>query len=154
VVTLSVPPLRERLDDLPMLAAHLSKDAKLKLELNEETQAILRSYAWPGNVRELKNVLFRMATLGGSPDLAPASMSARPPKQEAREAVDANEIDERDLPPEFHKARESMIDRFEQQYLKDLLSKSDGNVSHAARTAGIARGHLYRLLKKHGLASR
>ncbi len=152
VVTVSLPPLRERLDDLPLLARKLLADDQLSLELTDETLAILRSYTWPGNVRELKNVLFRMATLGGQPDLAHGTVA--PSESRAAKQKPDDALDQGDLPAEFHKARESLIERFERQYLKDLLAKNEGSISDAARTAGIARGHLYRLLKKHGLASR
>ncbi|MBL8955138.1 MAG: sigma 54-interacting transcriptional regulator [Myxococcaceae bacterium] len=153
VVTVVLPPLRERLDDLPLLARKLLDDAQLSLELHDETLAILRSYTWPGNVRELKNVLFRTATLGGAPDLSSGSHTPIPrATQPAAMAVKAAApaLDD-DLPPDYRRARESLLARFEKQYVKDLLEKSGGNVSAAARTAGIARAHMYRLLNKHGL---
>jgi transcriptional regulator with GAF, ATPase, and Fis domain len=152
VVTVVLPPLRERLDDLPLLARRLLAEAKLDLDLNEETLKILRSYTWPGNVRELKNVLFRTATLGGRPDLPGSPPTSAAAKVSARGVATSKEpaIDE-DLPPDYRRARESLLSRFERQYVKDLLEKSQGNVSQAARTAGIARAHMYRLLNKHGL---
>jgi two-component system, NtrC family, nitrogen regulation response regulator GlnG len=149
VFSVTLPPLRARLDDVGVLASRVLHEAGKSLDLNEDALAILRSYAWPGNVRELKNVLLRMVTLGGAPDIG-----AAPPKErgvEYRPAVSPPRPAPDDLPPEFSKARESMISRFEQAYLKDLLEKSNGNLSLAARTAGLARGHLYRLIKKHGL---
>jgi DNA-binding NtrC family response regulator len=150
VVTVVLPPLRERLDDLPLLARRLLDEAKLDLELKDETLAILRSYTWPGNVRELKNVLFRTATLGGRPDLPGGSAPAPLPKVAAAAKGKEPAIDD-DLPADYRRARESLLSRFERQYVKDLLEKSGGNVSQAARTAGIARAHMYRLLNKHGL---
>ncbi len=76
VFTVTLPPLRARLDDLGLLADRVFKEAGKSLELSEDTLAILRSYAWPGNVRELKNVLVRMATLGGRPDVLEAGAQA------------------------------------------------------------------------------
>ncbi len=151
VVTVVLPPLRERLDDLPLLARKLLDDAQLSLELTDETLSILRSYTWPGNVRELKNVLFRTATLGGAPDLAAANPQPAIPKTTVSKKPEAGPALDEDLPADYRRARESLLARFEKQYVKDLLEKSGGNVSQAARTAGIARAHMYRLLNKHGL---
>ncbi len=151
VVTVPVPPLRERLDDIPLLAEKLLADAGLSLELSEAALATLRSYAWPGNVRELRNVLMRAATLETTPEIAHPSSGGSSAPAEAPTAAPERRREEPELPIDYRQARETMLARFEREYLLNLLAKNERNVSRAARNAGVARGHLYRLLKKHGL---
>ncbi len=145
VVAVKVPPLRERLEDIPLLAEKLLAHAGLTLELPEPALATLRSYVWPGNVRELRNVLMRAATLETLPEIA-AAPAGKPPPAEPEQRRQ-----EEELPIDYRQAREGMLARFEREYLLNLLAKNDRNVSRAARSAGVARGHLYRLLKKRGL---
>jgi DNA-binding NtrC family response regulator len=102
---------------------------------------LLRVYDWPGNVRELRNVIERAVKLGTQPTL-PAQTRDRkdtPPRGTTA-----------DLP--FKEAKERLVGAFERDYLADLMSRCENNVSLAAREAGIARVYLHRLLQKHGLA--
>jgi len=150
VIPLSVPPLRERREDIPLLAAHFL------LELSQEngapaktfTPAALEALAampWPGNVRELKNFVFRLAIL--SPfdlvdvaDLPLAASGAEP-------AADYDFIDPFLQVPSFREARAL----FEKQFLRRKLSECKGNVSLLAEKIGLERSHLYRKLKAYGL---
>jgi two-component system nitrogen regulation response regulator NtrX len=150
VIPLSVPPLRERREDIPLLAAHFL------LELSQEngapaktfTPAALEALAampWPGNVRELKNFVFRLAIL--SPfdlvdvaDLPLAASGAEP-------AADYDFIDPFLQVPSFREARAL----FEKQFLRRKLSECKGNVSLLAEKIGLERTHLYRKLKAYGL---
>jgi len=150
VIPLSVPPLRERREDIPLLAAHFLK------ELSQEnggpaktfTPAALEALAampWPGNVRELKNFVFRLAIL--SPfdlvdvaDLPLAASGAEP-------AADYDFIDPFLQVPSFREARAL----FEKQFLRRKLSECKGNVSLLAEKIGLERSHLYRKLKAYGL---
>ena len=142
VVTLTVPPLRERLDDLPLLARRLIEDAGLKYELDDDSLNVLRGYVWPGNVRELGNVLLRTATLGGAISL---------PESTTQAATQRRVEPKHEEPEDYRAAREAMMGRFEREYLLDLLARHDHNVTQAAKAAGIGRAHLYRLLKKSGI---
>ena len=150
VIPLNVPPLRERREDTPLLAAHFLQ------ELSQEngapaktfTPAVLEALAampWPGNVRELKNFVFRLAIL--SPfnlvdvaDLPLAASGAEP-------AADYDFIDPFLQVPSFREARAL----FEKQFLRRKLSECKGNVSLLAEKIGLERSHLYRKLKAYGL---
>ena len=150
VIPLNVPPLRERREDTPLLAAHFLQ------ELSQEngapaktfTPAALEALAampWPGNVRELKNFVFRLAIL--SPfdlvdvaDLPLAASGAEP-------AADYDFIDPFLQVPSFREARAL----FEKQFLRRKLSECKGNVSLLAEKIGLERSHLYRKLKAYGL---
>ncbi|MGA8573385.1 MAG: sigma-54-dependent transcriptional regulator [Desulfobaccales bacterium] len=150
VIPLNVPPLKERREDIPLLAAHFLK------ELSQEngapaktfTPAALEALAampWPGNVRELKNFVFRLAIL--SPfdlvdlgDLPLAASGTEP-------AADYDVIDPFLQVPSFREARAL----FEKQFLRRKLSECQGNVSLLAEKIGLERSHLYRKLKAYGL---
>ncbi len=100
--------------------------------------------AWPDNVRELRAVIERAVLLDRpslSPGAAPGAPAALPPGADA--VVGA------DLP--YKQARSQMIEAFEREYVRSLLAKHDGNVSRAARAAGIDRVYLHRLIKKYEL---
>ncbi len=130
VVTLVVPPLRERPEDIPLLARAFLRQLGLSPELlSPETLALLRTYRWPGNVRELLNTVERVVNLGveGIPD-------------ELRKG----------LAP-FKQAKEELVTTFERDYLIQLMAQCEENLSRASREAGIDRVYLRRLLRKHGL---
>src|SRR5439155_6381034 len=113
VARVRLPPLRERLEDLPVLARALLAEAGATLPLSDETLAVLRSYAWPGNVGELRNVLMRTATFGGAIELANDSSA---PAAAAPTKTDEPPPDEK-LPVDYRRAKEVMTARFEQAYL-------------------------------------
>ncbi|MCY1045025.1 sigma 54-interacting transcriptional regulator [Corallococcus sp. bb12-1] len=152
VLRATLPPLRERPEDIPLLIdTVLERMGKKSSALSDQTRALLTQYPWPGNVRELRNVVDRVVNLGESalPDLPEAPVRA------ARPAADLDPEDTLslalDLP--FKEAKERLIEGFERDYLKTLLERCGGNVSKASREAGIDRVYLRKLLRKHGLAS-
>jgi DNA-binding NtrC family response regulator len=159
VISLRLPPLRERAADIPALAVgFVHKYAK---EFESPALSIARDAIddlcrrpWPGNVRELENVIQRavaMATtavLGlsafagaGDADLVPAP-HAQPVSGIPVEGA---------LPGGFHEAKQAVIDRFERDYAADLIRRHAGNLSAAAREAGLDRKSLSRLLARHEL---
>ncbi len=145
-VVVTLPPLRERPEDVPLLVDHfLAALGKPASHLSPATRALLADYAWPGNVRELRNVVARVVSLGGAAMLPQAPPSARQELLLSREQA----ATEAELP--FKEAKDQLVEAFERDYLERLLKRFDGNVTHAAKAAGIARVYLQKLMKKHGL---
>ena len=150
VIPLNVPPLRERREDIPLLAAHFLQ------ELSQEngapgktfTPAALEALAampWPGNVRELKNFVFRLVILSPFNLVDVADLPLAASGQEP--AADYDFIDPFLQVPSFREARAL----FEKQFLRRKLSECKGNVSLLAEKIGLERSHLYRKLKAYGL---
>ncbi len=129
-LVVEVPPLRNRVEDIPLLAHHFAAAAGAKEPLSPIALSTLAARQWPGNVRELKNAVDRAVALGVE-SLLPAGY------------VPAMNGD-------FHQARESALKAFERSYLEALLEKH-GTATAAAKEAGIARSYLYKLLEIHGL---
>jgi DNA-binding NtrC family response regulator len=146
MVTVVLPPLRDRLEDIPILVdtvlKRLGVPAKRDAFLTSSTMMLLRGYDWPGNVRELRNTVERAVKLGTQPSL-PAKARERSADQPAKGMPTS------DLP--FKEAKDQLVSAFERDYLADLMRRCNHNVSLAAREAGIARVYLHRLLGKHGL---
>ncbi|MBX7080506.1 MAG: sigma 54-interacting transcriptional regulator [Nannocystaceae bacterium] len=151
VVTLQLPALRERPEDIPLyvesfLAEHAA--AGLPLSIDAQTMAELAARPWPGNVRELRNALERAAALGEvereHESLAPAATTAEAATTQANEgAIDPA------VP--FKTAKGLLVDRFERAYVEALMRAHAGNITQAARAAEIDRVYLLRLLDKFGL---
>ena len=105
-------------------------------QLSPETRALMAGYDWPGNVRELRNVVERALTLGDQVEFEGPAAAAS-----SSGTAGLN----------FKQAKERLVIAFERDYLRDLLGRCHGNISRAAREAGIDRVHMHRLLRKHGL---
>jgi DNA-binding NtrC family response regulator len=155
VVEIHLPPLRDRGEDLPMLIEHLLTTAPFEHSVRGVTpdvERILRAYHWPGNVRELRNVLLRAIPFceGDLIDMQalPQGMldGSREPEPEP---VDGLPLPDSDL--SFREAKDQLIEAFERKYLEDLLERCDGNLSKAARNAGVDRKTIARMLKRHGI---
>nr|HEX4317100.1 sigma 54-interacting transcriptional regulator [Kofleriaceae bacterium] len=151
VVEVHVPPLRQRPGDLPELV-------KMFLERSGSPRAVelardvggaalerLQRYHWPGNVRELRNVITRAVALAGPDDDFQSLPFVLRPTAAAPDAPTAKA----DRP--FHDAKDDVIARFEREYLADLVQRAGGNLSQAARAAGLERKFLYKLLERTGL---
>jgi len=145
VLTVRLPPLRERPGDIPLIAKQLLG----RLTLDEETRRALAEPAflsrlqlspWPGNVRELRNHLERCAALQEA--LQPATEDPSP-----------QHLDALDVSIPFSEARRRLLDSFEQGYVRALLDRHDGNVSRAAATAGVDRAHLHRIMRRQKMRS-
>ncbi len=148
VVTVKVPALRERLDDLPLLAEHfVSAHGRPAFNFSEALLSRLAAHRWPGNVRELRNVVERALAGGGLELGATAGLGAQ-----SAAPVAGSGPDVANLP--FKEAKEKLVDAFTREYFTALLAKCDGNVSEVARTAGIARSHVHELLTKYSLKAR
>ena len=156
VVPVRLPPLRQRREDIPALAQHFLRRyaeeyERANVRFTPEALRILTDYQWPGNVRELQNVVERIVSLClpgqeiGAADM-PEELSMTPVG--GRPAVSYSA----DQP--FHDAKTDAVTAFEKEYLRDLLQRHNGNISQAARTAGIDRKTIHRMLTKYDLDSR
>jgi DNA-binding NtrC family response regulator len=141
VVTITLPPLRERRDDIPLLANHFcrlysAENRKAILHIAPEAMARLMSYDWPGNVRELENVIERAIALTTNTVIFPE-----------------------DLPLKFHQEKVDLslgvmhqllsLDELEKRYLQQVLQETQGNKTRAAEILGINRRTLYRMAKRY-----
>ena len=143
VAKILIPPLRERPEDIAPLAAHFVERLTGISELGPLAPVIdaLKAHPWSGNVRELRNVV-EAAIVMGELDLGGAR--AQP--------LVAAPTPGRDIAA-YRDARAAALTRFEAEYLKDLIARTDGNASEAARVARMDRPYLLTLLRKHGLRS-
>jgi DNA-binding NtrC family response regulator len=140
VLRLEVPPLRERIEDIPLLVEHMLEEHGV-----EDRHAVfpddrldeLMRHRWPGNVRELRNVVEVTVAMGRTPTLSPP----RPKSSGLVIAVDEP----------YAEARSRVLQAFEERYLSHLLEQAKGNVSEAARRGKMNRSHLFTLLRRHGL---
>jgi DNA-binding NtrC family response regulator len=152
VVELSIPPLRERPEDIPALARHFAELFAARYggparALAPEAAERLIAYPWPGNVRELRNVIERCYVVGSGRtiDLADLPAALRTPGA----PIPLHGAPHRKLP--FREAKQQAVAEFERTYLTAALTHSRGNISRAARRAGMPRQVLQRLLQRHGL---
>jgi len=144
VVTVRLPPLRDRRGDIPELVRRFVAGPEPRIP--PETLAVLADYDWPGNVRELKNVIERgLAMVGNEQELSPSLLGLQTAAGHA--SIPWPKIDQAG----YFEAKERLIETWERTYLQELLHRCGGNVSRAARESGIARNYLHRLIKKHGL---
>lgn len=145
VVTLALPPLRERPDDIPTLVEHFLRESGHDGPVSELIPASsldeLRRYRWPGNVRELRNWVEATLAVGEAPELNDA----------ADHGGDALFGSGRLLELTYKDARSQLLDDFEKAYCAHLLEQCAGNVSRAARQAHMDRSYLIKLLQRHGL---
>ncbi|HEY7768654.1 sigma-54 dependent transcriptional regulator, partial [Longimicrobium sp.] len=157
VVPVKLPALRQRREDIPALAQSFLRNFaeeydRGNLRFTPEALRVMGDYSWPGNVRELQNMVERIVSLClpgqeiGVEDI-PEELSAVP-SSGTRTAMSFSA----DQP--FHEAKNDAITVFEKEYLRDLLNRHNGNISHAARTAGIDRKTIHRMLTKYELDGR
>jgi DNA-binding NtrC family response regulator len=159
VVPIRVPPLRERPDDIPMLADHFLSTYWRRYRrrgapapsLSEAASRALAAHAWRGNVRELQNVIEHVAVLvepGAEirPEELPLSSDTPPVALGMPGTLISTLVEDT-----YHTARSRVIAQFELQYLHWLVNKAEGNMSKAARIAGVDRTTLYRMMERHGL---
>ena len=146
VIPFHVPSLRERRDDVPLLAEHFMKGAAAEYgaglkKLSESAVARLTAYRWPGNVRQLKNVCERLMVMVADETIHEADLEP---------AIDAfGPSDERDSSGDLE-LREAR-DLFERRFILTKLREHAGNVKQTAMALNIERSHLYRKMKSYGI---
>jgi DNA-binding NtrC family response regulator len=143
VINLHLPPLRERQEDIPLLAAYYirKQNAKFGTEFKgftPEAMEVLRSYEWPGNIRQLGNVIEAAMTISGGHYIGMPEL-----EQLIETGPTGHAADQADY--------SSALSSFETDYLTRLLRKHGGNIEDAAAEAGMNMATIYRKLKKHGI---
>jgi DNA-binding NtrC family response regulator len=144
VMRLRVPPLRERPEDIPVLVEHFRRLAQPKGEpppVSEEALKSFMAHPWPGNVRELRNAVERLVVLKELPGATVQYASPEPASGEVNV----------DIRVPFKDAKNALTEGFERRYLTSMLDATGGNISEAARRAGIDRVYLLKLLGRYGL---
>ncbi|MEM9488127.1 MAG: sigma 54-interacting transcriptional regulator [Myxococcota bacterium] len=169
VARIHVPALRERREDVPLLIEHFLANIPggHNTELSAETIALMKKHDWPGNVRELRNVIERAVALSESPVPADPAQSESPSESPAVSpsavpisTADSAEINDEpvehlsvvvDIKQPFKAAKQNLVSEFERRYIKQLLAAHDGNISKAARAAGIDRMSIHKMLNRLNL---
>jgi two-component system, NtrC family, response regulator HydG len=158
VIAIRLPPLRERAGDVRLLAhTFLKRYGQGRVSaMDDAATAALERYAWPGNVRELQNVMERACALADGQTITVRDLpehvvqtTPRPVPTPAGPALPAGPPAGTDLT--LKSAKEQWLQVLEVSYLRDLLARHDGNVSSAAKAAGIDRKTFHRLINKYGL---
>lgn len=144
ILSLTLPPLRDRKDDAVILADHFvcvfaDKYGLPPKRLLPETQDWIRNHSWPGNVRELENLIHREFLMAESDTIRYVGEPSAAPPRSTHDNVD------------FRSAKAHAIESFERAYLATVIAQARGNVSCAARIARKERRALSKLLKKHGI---
>jgi two-component system NtrC family response regulator len=150
VVPLKLPPLRERLDDVPLLATHFlrkyaDKNQKPIRSISREAMEALGTYAYPGNVRELENIIERAVIMEKGDSIQRAELG---PAASVRKAPAYQISGELDL---FKTMKAEAVERFEREYLSQLLRMYKGNMSRSARHAGMDIKNLHEKMARYGL---
>ncbi len=167
-VTIPLPPLRERLEDLPLLTAHfIRRECNLRGRdipgVSEDFTEALQAHHWPGNVRELSHAIAAAVVNAGIDPILFANhlpISVRVPLARAHVVqspapgpVETDSKDKVGLSETLGPFRE-MRDQFEKVYMTELVRRAEGDIEAACRISGLSRPHVYATLKKHGLKLR
>jgi len=144
VIQLKLPSLRERREDIPLLAHHFLN--KYALEFNKQVTGFspdairkLILYDWPGNVRELEHVIMRAMVLSTKPVISAAGIAV-------------SDSENLPLPESFQEAKNRMVDQFEKTYIKGLLLSNHCNISRSAKAAQKNRRAFWELIRKHHIS--
>ncbi len=150
VIPIMVPPLRERKEDIKLLADHfvsLYSDGKVPvIRFGKEAMDILVQYHWPGNVRELKNLLERLSILKAGKTIVPGDLP--------RDLVgNDHAIASVETGLNYQEARNRVLEQFHRKIIGDALKEYGGNVSRASESLGVDRGNFQRLMRRYGIQS-
>jgi DNA-binding NtrC family response regulator len=169
VVHLEISPLRQRREDIPLIAEHFLRELAarrgLAMSFAEGALAALMDYSWPGNVRELRNVIERAIAMCEGPQITRSDLVFGNESEASRGGADARAVLPRHGPAlfapslfepgqEFKESKQLVIEAFETAYLQALLARNQGNITRAAQEAGLTRYHLRELLKRYQIGLR
>lgn len=154
IIVIEMPALRRRKDDIPLLLASLVERLHVSETIAQwseqpDTVAFLRRYNWPGNIREMRLLLERLQAFGRIPSDLGTFLRGDNRATDATREEDASFVVSADRP--FKDLKNEIIEDFERRYLSDLLARNAQNVSQSARSAGIERAYLQRLIRKYGM---
>ena len=154
VIVIEMPALRRRKDDIPVLLTSIAERLHVSDEIREwceqaATIAFLRRYNWPGNIREMRALLERLQSLGRIPADLGVFLRGETKLDAEETPEDAGFTVSADRP--FKDLKNELIEDFERRYLSDLLARNAQNISQSARSAGIERAYLQRLIRKYGM---
>jgi len=149
VIPIFVPPLRERQEDIPLLADHFMAEfareyGRRAKRFEPGARIALQQYPWPGNVRELRNVIERLMIMAPGDAISAADLGFLDPSGLTRPIGDTPAAERMTL----HEAR----DRFERELILRTLAEQQGNMSRTAEVLGVERSNLYRKMKAFGIA--
>lgn len=146
VIHIELPPLRDRGDDVILLARHFLHQMQLGemrvADFAQESLDLMREYAWPGNIRELRNAVERGLAMARGEQILPIDLPASLQRGHGIGAIDRPASS-------TGASRADALDGAERDYLIALLTKNSGNVAESARQAGMSRQGLHKLLKRH-----
>jgi two-component system nitrogen regulation response regulator NtrX len=150
VIPIFVPPLRERPEDIPLLADHFTAEfareyGRRVKRFEPGARIALQQYPWPGNVRELRNVIERLMIMAPADAISVADLGFLDPSGMTRPVGEPTATTERLT---LHEAR----DRFERELILRTLAEQQGNMSRTAEVLGVERSNLYRKMKAFGIA--
>ncbi len=157
VIHLTLPPLRERKDEIPLLFAYFGDEAaemlkRRPVKMTPRLRRFLLDYAYPGNIRELRNLIYRISCLAGeTADLEHLPEDIRPALAALRGKADAGEAAS---PASLGEAKRAASDEAERAFLERGLQEAGGTVAELARRIDMNRSHLQVLLKKHGIQAK
>ena len=173
-VQLHLPSLRQRLDDVPLLAEHFLRRISVQRDialpsLTREADQLLKSYRWPGNVRELENVLRSVSLLADAPLLDTEDFEEYPELATAAQRIKGEQVTRAETPDEpasegqpvaYRRVRDEGLSLkeyktlIEQECIREALAEAGGNITRAAKLLGMKRPRLSQLIKEYGLAVR
>jgi DNA-binding NtrC family response regulator len=153
VINIQLPPLRDRAEDVPHIFERVLSDPETiakhgRKNFTPAAMELLTSYPWPGNVRELMNVVSHVLTFGESQEI---DVQQLPPRIQGQ-VKDAPLVFNEHL--SFKVAKEQLLERFEREYLAQVLKRCQGNITRAARESALHRKTIERLAKKYQLATK
>jgi transcriptional regulator with PAS, ATPase and Fis domain len=148
-ITIEIPPLRERPEDIPILSNHFLNDLNSKNEkkvnkIANDAIESMQTYPWPGNVRELQNILGRSYFMCNSEIITKQDL---PPTIVNDQFIEGNAM----LELSYKNAKDAIIEKFELEYLSHHLRKNEGNISKTADECGLDRRSIHRLIKKYNI---